>query len=164
MSKLNYTKNNDLSEDTRAKVVEELNARLADSIDLFNQTKQAHWNIKGPNFIALHELLDEVAEHLEEHSDTIAERAVILGGIAGGTSQQVAQNTSLPAFPPALQAQTAVVDKLTDAMAVFAAKVRAAIHITDQAGDADTADLFTEVSRSVDKDLWFLEAHLAKLD
>ncbi|MEM1025927.1 MAG: DNA starvation/stationary phase protection protein Dps [Myxococcota bacterium] len=160
MSKLNKTKNNDLPEHTREAMVDLLNARLADTMDLFNQTKQAHWNIKGPSFIALHELLDSVAEHFEEYSDTIAERCVILGGVAQGTTQSIGKNTSIAEFPADLQAQNPVIDTLSTHVADYGAKLRKAINAADEAGDKDTADLFTEVSRVIDKDLWFLEAHL----
>jgi len=163
MSKLNPTKNN-LAPEARTKMVELLNSRLADAIDLFNMTKQAHWNVKGPNFIALHELFDDVAERLEDHVDLIAERAVILGGIAQGTTQAVGENTSLTPFPRDLQGANAVVDRLSSALADFGGNVRDAIDAADDAGDKDTADLFTEVSRAVDKDVWFVEAHLARLD
>jgi len=160
MSKLNKTKVNDLPEDVRTRMVTELNGRLADCIDMFNQAKQAHWNLKGPNFIALHELLDEVAEHLEESGDTIAERAVILGGFAQGSTQDIGKNTTLTAYPAGLTQQNPVVDHVSTQLADFGAKLRKAIDVADAAGDKDTADLFTEVSRVVDKDVWFLEAHL----
>lgn len=163
MSKLNPTKN-DLSPEVRAQMVDLLNARLADAIDVFNMTKQAHWNVKGPNFIALHELFDEVAERVEEHVDLIAERAVILGGIARGTTQAVAEKTSLEPYPVDLQASMGTVDRLSSALAAFGANIRQAIDAADEAGDKDTADLFTEVSRAVDKDVWFIEAHAARLD
>ena len=160
MSKLNKTKLNDLPQTTRETMVELLNARLADTMDLFNQTKQAHWNIKGPNFIALHELLDNVAEHFEEYSDMIAERCVILGGIAQGTTQCVGENTSIKEFPRDLMAQNPVIDTLTTNIADYCGKLRKAIDAADEVKDKDTADLFTEISRVIDKDLWFLEAHL----
>ncbi len=156
---MNRTKN-DLSSATREAVVAILNARLADCIDLRLQAKQAHWNVKGPHFIALHELFDSVADHLEDFSDTIAERAVALGGTAVGTSQAVAKGTTLSEYPLQAKGGRRHVELLATGLAAFGASVRKAIDVADQAGDADTADLFTEVSRGVDQDLWFVEAHL----
>lgn len=151
---------NDLPPATRTKLIELLNARLADAIDLGAQSKHAHWNVKGPHFIALHELFDKVAENLEEHIDTIAERVTALGGTAHGTLGAVARATSLRAYPEDISEGLAHVDALSAALADFGAKARAAIDATTRLGDADTADLFTGVSRDIDKSLWFLEAHL----
>jgi starvation-inducible DNA-binding protein len=153
------TKNN-LPANVRTEVVKLLNARLADALDLYLQAKQAHWNVKGPNFIAYHELFDEVATRLLGHSDELAERATELGGIAEGTSQVVGQRTTLKPYPITISAGREHVDTLSSALADFGAKVRAAIDTADGHGDKDTADLFTEISRAVDKDVWFLEAHL----
>ena len=150
---------NDLSETVRGKAVEVLNARLADCIDLQTQTKQAHWNVKGPNFIALHELFDKVNEDVEEYVDLVAERAVQLGGTAHGTARQAASRSTLPEYPAARDGRQHV-EAVTDALAAFGKLVRASIDRADTAGDKDTADLFTEVSRGVDKWLWFVEAHL----
>jgi starvation-inducible DNA-binding protein len=155
-----HTTKNTLSEAVRTDMAKLLNTRLADSIDLFNQTKHAHWNVKGPAFIALHELFDKVANHVEEFADALAERAVQLGGVAEGTSRVVAERTSLQPYPAALTAGRDHVDALSSALADFGGKVRAAIDTADGRGDKDTADLFTEISRQVDKDVWFLEAHL----
>ncbi len=151
---------NDLPANTRTKVIELLNARLADAIDLGAQTKHAHWNVKGPNFIALHELFDKVAESVEEHIDTLAERVTALGGTARGTLATVARSTSLRPYPEDISEGFAHVDALSAALADFGAKVRAGIDATARLGDADTADLFTGISRDNDKYLWFLEAHL----
>ena len=151
---------NDLSEATRVKVVELLNARLADCIDLQTQTKQAHWNVKGPSFIALHELFDKVAENVEEHIDTLAERVTALGGTARGTLAAVARATSLRPYPEDISEGLAHVDALSAALADYGAKLRAGIEAAARLGDADTADLFTGISRDTDKYLWFLEAHL----
>jgi len=151
---------NDLPEKTRRKVAALLNARLADAIDLQTQAKHAHWNVKGPNFIALHELFDDVAENIEEHVDTIAERITALGGTADGTLTSVAKRTSLDPYPEELTIGLAHVDALSNALAAFGRKVRKAIDDSSKMGDADTSDLFTGVSRDVDKYLWFLEAHL----
>jgi starvation-inducible DNA-binding protein len=155
-----YPTKNNLAEKVRVDVVELLNARLADAIDLFNQSKQAHWNVKGSQFIALHQLFDEIADHVEEYADSLAERAVQLGGVAEGTSQVVAKRTSLAPYELGLVSGRDHVDALSSALADFGGKVRTAIDTTDGRGDRDTADLFTEISRQVDKDLWFLEAHL----
>lgn len=151
---------NTLNPDVRKTMTDLLNARLVDSLDLTLMTKQAHWNVKGPNFIALHELFDSVYEHASEWSDTIAERAVALGGIATGTAQQIVAGTTLAPYPTDLRGGRAHVDALSTALAAFGEAIRNAIDTADTAGDADTADLFTEVSRAVDKDLWFVEAHL----
>jgi starvation-inducible DNA-binding protein len=151
---------NDLPAGTRARVVELLNARLADAIDLGTQSKHAHWNVKGPSFIALHELFDKVAESVEDQIDTIAERVTALGGRALGTLATVARRTTLKPYPEDISEGLAHVDALSAALADYGAKVRAAIAAADELGDADTADLFTGISRENDKHLWFLEAHL----
>ena len=151
---------NDLAAGTRTKMVKLLNARLADAIDLNTQVKHAHWNVKGPNFIALHELFDDVAENVEEHVDTLAERATALGGTAHGTLAAVARASSLKAYPENISDGAAHVKALATVLADFGAKVRAGIEEAAKAGDADTSDLFTGISRDVDKYLWFLEAHL----
>ena len=150
---------NDLSEKVRVQMIDLLNARLADAIDLGLQTKQAHWNIKGPNFIALHELFDKLAEEVEEHVDLIAERAVQLGGFAYGTLQTVQKNTQLQPYPVDISGSDAHIAALSDAYATFGKSVRAAIETADTAGDKDTSDLFTQVSRDADKALWFIESH-----
>jgi starvation-inducible DNA-binding protein len=158
---MNATRN-DLPEETRQAMVTLLNHRLADALDLYLQTKQAHWNVKGPSFIALHELFDSVAEHVEAQSDTLAERAVALGGVAEGTLQAVSERSTLAAYDRALVSGMGHVRALSDALAAYGKAIRAAIAAADEVGDADTADLFTEVSREVDKDLWFVEAHLGE--
>jgi starvation-inducible DNA-binding protein len=150
---------NDIPEATRAKVVELLNARLADCIDLQTQTKQAHWNVKGPNFIALHELFDKVNEAVEDYVDDIAERAVQLGGVAEGTVRTAAKRSSLPEYPAKAVDGRSHVEALSSALAAFGAAARKDIDQADDLGDQDTADLFTEVSRGIDKWLWFVEAH-----
>jgi starvation-inducible DNA-binding protein len=155
-----YDTKNDLPADVRGKAAELLNARLADAIDLGAQAKHAHWNVKGPHFIALHELFDSVAEHVEDHIDTLAERITSLGGTAHGTIAAVSRSTSLRPYPEDITDGVQHVDALSCALADFGAKVRKAIDESARFGDADTADLFTGVSRQIDKDLWFLEAHL----
>ena len=151
---------NDLPQTTRRKAIDMLNQSLADILDLGLQAKQAHWNVKGPHFIGLHELFDRAAEDLEEFTDEIAERAVELGGVALGTVQTVAKTSRLPAYPLDLVAGRDHVTALSQALAKVGATARGAIDAVGEAGDADTADLFTEVSRGVDKLLWIAEAHL----
>lgn len=151
---------NDLPEETRVKVVELLNARLADGKDLQTQAKQAHWNVKGPNFIALHKLFDEVNEDVDNYVDEIAERAVQLGGVAEGTARIVAKRSSLPEYPLTAKDGRSHVEALSTALAAFGKSARKAIDESNELGDLDTADIFTEVSRGVDKWLWFVEAHL----
>ncbi len=150
----------DLSAGTRKKVAEYLNERLADAIDLGAQTKHAHWNVKGPNFIALHELFDKVAESVEDHIDDIAERITTLGGTAYGTIAAAAKATSLKPYPEDISEGMEHVDALSSSLAEFGKKVRKGIEQTGKWGDADSADLLTGISRDVDKYLWFLEAHL----
>lgn len=149
----------DIEKDKREKLVGLLNKRLADAVDLKAQAKQAHWNVKGANFIALHELFDQVATEMDPHVDDIAERITTLGGTALGTIKVAAQNSSLPEYPLEISDGADHVDALSSALADFGKKVRADIDETDELGDADTADLLTGVSRTVDKMLWFVEAH-----
>jgi starvation-inducible DNA-binding protein len=137
-----------------------LNQQLADTLDLYTQVKQAHWNVKGPNFIALHELFDKLAEDLEDPVDDIAERITALGGVARGTARIAAQQSRLPEFPRGRIDGMAAVAALADRYAGLAASTRGAIETAGKAGDADTSDLFTGISRGLDKALWFLEAHL----
>jgi starvation-inducible DNA-binding protein len=149
----------DLSESKREKLIALLNARLADAVDLRMQAKQAHWNVKGPAFIALHELFDDVATAFLEPIDEIAERAVQLGGTARGTVQSVSATTGLKPYPVDIAAGTDHVEALASALAAFGKSIRTAIDTADELGDKDTADLFTAVSRASDKYLWFVEAH-----
>ena len=156
---MNPTKN-DLSKEQRTSLAQLLNERLADLIDLGLQAKQAHWNVKGPTFIALHELFDSVAEKIEEFVDDVAERVVALGGIAEGTIGIVGKRTKLAAYPPNITSGRDHVEALSTALATFGKAVRADIDRATELGDADTADLFTGISRDIDKKLWFVEAHL----
>lgn len=155
-----YNTHNDLSEDVRSKAIGLLNQHLADILDLQSQTKQAHWNVKGPNFIVLHELFDEVAGELEEFADEIAERAVALGGIAPGTVRVAAATSRLPEYPLEIVSGRDHVSALSAGLARFGKTARAAIDTAGNFGDLDTADLFTEVSRAIDKLLWKVEAHI----
>jgi starvation-inducible DNA-binding protein len=155
-----YPTKNDLPEATRNKAVELCNARLADAIDLQTQCKQAHWNVKGPTFIALHELFDKVNEDAEEYVDLIAERVVQLGGVAEGTARSVAKRSSLSEYAPKGSGGRDHVEALSSALAGFGKLARGAINQAYDVGDADTADIFTEISRGTDKWLWFVESHL----
>jgi starvation-inducible DNA-binding protein len=155
-----YATKNDLSAETRVAVIKILNDRLADAIVLQTQTKQAHWNVKGPTFIALHELFDKVNEAVEEYIDELAERAVQLGGTARGTVRVAAAESTLSEYPLEATGGDEHVGALATALAAFGTQVRAGIELANELGDADTADLFTQLSRSNDKYLWFVEAHL----
>lgn len=150
----------DISKETREQVIGLLNARLADALDLKSQAKQAHWNVKGIHFIALHELFDQVATEVEAFSDLIAERVTTLGGTAEGTVRVAAGKSTLNQYPLEITDGRDHVDALSSALADFGRRVRANIDEADEAGDMDTADLFTEVSRGTDKLLWFVEAHI----
>lgn len=149
----------DLAKGKREKLIGILNQSLADAVDMKSQAKQAHWNVKGPNFIALHELFDEVAKQFDVHVDDIAERVTTLGGVAMGTVRLAAENSSLAEYPHEIFDGTAHVDALSTALADFGKNARKNIDTTEDLGDADTADLYTGISRSVDKLLWFVEAH-----
>ncbi len=154
-----FATKNDLPSETRAEVVTLLNARLADCIDLQTQCKQAHWNVKGPQFIALHKLFDEVNEAVEEYVDLVAERIVQLGGIADGTARVIAARTTLPDYPTRLQTGEQHVAALSDSLAAFARVSRMAIGEMDDLEDDVSADIMTEVTRGIDQWLWFVEAH-----
>jgi len=150
----------DLSADTREHVVAMLNRQLATLTDLFTQTKHAHWNVKGPNFYSLHTMFDTLAEGLDPLIDDTAERITALGGAAKGTARMAASNTRLDEFPEGTHAGLEVVNVMADRYAVAGKEARAGIAQADEHGDADTADLLTEVSRYLDKALYFLESHL----
>lgn len=154
-----YPTHNDLPDEVRNSAIDILELRLADAVDLQTQMKEAHWNVKGPNFISLHELFDKINEDVEDYVDLIAERTVQLGGVAHGTARQIVTRTTLPEYPAAKDGRQHV-EAVATALAAFGKLARAAIDETDKLGDRDTADLFTEVSRGVDKWLWFVEAHL----
>ncbi len=162
-SKLINTQN-DLPETVRQPAVELLNQHLADALDLGLQAKQAHWNVKGPSFIALHKLFDEAAEQLLEYADEIAERSVALGGTALGTVQVAAERSRLPDYPLEITSGREHALALSHGLAEFAKSVRAAIDAATGLGDADTTDVFTQVSRGIDKLLWKVEAHTQASD
>lgn len=157
-----YSSRIDLATEVREKVVELLNKSLAATLDLKTQVKQAHWNVKGTDFYQLHELFDELAGELEGYVDMVAERATALGGIALGTARIAAAESILPEYPLDAVGGIDHITALADRYAVYAKHVREAIDSTDDWGDADTADMYTEISRTIDMRLWFLEAHLVK--
>lgn len=150
----------DLAANVRQDVVSILNQTLAASLDLKTQTKQAHWNVKGKDFYQLHELFDEMAGEIEEYVDMVAERITALGGTALGTARVAAAESVLSEYPLDAVNGEEHVNALADRYAAYGQHVREAIDKTDDLGDADTADLYTEISRTIDKRLWFLEAHL----
>ena len=154
-----YQTENDITLDRRLQLNTLLNQRLASAVDLQLQMKQAHWNVKGPSFIGLHELFDKVAEAVEGYVDQIAERVVQLGGVAEGTVRMAAAKTRLTEYSPEISDGLAHVESVARALSTFGQEARDTIYEADELEDADTADLFTEVSRGIDKWLWFVEAH-----
>jgi starvation-inducible DNA-binding protein len=154
----------DLPTRTRVAMIGLLNQELADTADLYSQTKQAHWNVKGIHFYQLHLLFDQLAEKRQGEADELAERATELGGYALGTVRMAAASSRLPEIPTDINAGVDYVRALVERYGIHANNMRAAIDEADEAGDKDTADLFTEISRELDKDLWFLQAHLQERD
>jgi starvation-inducible DNA-binding protein len=154
-----YSTKNDLPENTRVEAIGLLNQRLADCINLQLQTKQAHWNVKGPSFIALHKLFDEVNQAVSDYADLIAERIVQLGGIAEGTVGAVSTRTGLSDYPIAKLDGAEHVAALSDGLSQFGRTARMGIEEMNELEDADSADILTEISRGIDKWLWFVEAH-----
>jgi starvation-inducible DNA-binding protein len=150
----------DLDSETREQIIILLNQQLADTFDLYSQTKQAHWNVKGQQFFQLHELFDKLAGGLLGHVDTIAERVTTLGGTALGTARMSSTASRLPEYPQDTYDGRQSIEALVERYATLAATTRTAIDTADNLGDIDTSDIFTEVSRDLDKSLWFLEAHL----
>jgi starvation-inducible DNA-binding protein len=154
-----YETENDIPKAAREALNPLMNQRLADAIDLQTQLKQAHWNVKGPHFIGLHELFDQINEAVEDYVDLIAERIVQLGGIAEGTVRVAAGRSRLDEYPLAIADGAAHVEAVARALSTFGREARATIDEADALEDADTADIFTEISRGIDKWLWFVEAH-----
>ncbi len=150
----------DLGLEVRKSIVEVLSQTLAASLDLKTQVKQAHWNVKGMNFYQLHELFDAMATELEGYVDMVAERITALGGTAMGTARIAAASSFLPEYPYDIVEGPEHVTALAERYSLYAAHLRGAIDTTGNLGDADTADLYTEISRDIDKRLWFLDAHL----
>jgi starvation-inducible DNA-binding protein len=155
-----YRTHVDLPAEVREQVITLLNQHLADTFDLYSQAKQAHWNVKGSAFFQLHELFDKLADEAAAYVDVIAERVTALGGTAAGTVRMSAAASRLDEYPLDVSRGLSSVEAMVEAYSSLAKTTREAIETTDRAGDADTADLFTEVSRGLDKSLWFLEAHL----
>jgi len=151
---------NSVAEKTRQNVINALQTPLANAIDLMLQMKQAHWNIKGPNFIALHELFDQINEQSEKYVDLIAERIAQLGGVVEGTSQAIAKNSSLPEYPLTVSNEREHIEYVSRALAFFGETMIEGIAQVNEWNDVGTADILTEISRSVDKNLWFVESHL----
>jgi len=151
---------NSVGDNAKEVSIKTLQALLVDTIDLYNATRQAHWNLKGSNFIGLHEMLEKFYNQMNENTDLLAERCVLLGGIPDGTTQTLGSSTRLPPYPADLLNSMGHVRELADRYAQVAKALRDGIDETDEAGDADTSDLLTELSRATDKDLWMLEAHL----
>ena len=144
-----YETENDISQKRRSELNALMNQRLADAVDLQTQMKQAHWNVKGPSFIGLHELFDKVDEAVESYVDMIAE----------GTARVAAARSRLDEYPLSLADGLAHVEAVARALSTFGHEVRNTINEADELDDAATADLFTEISREIDKWLWFVEAH-----
>jgi starvation-inducible DNA-binding protein len=151
---------NTLSENIRAQSVEILNKHLAAAIDLHAQLKQAHWNVRGPGFIAVHELFDRTSEAVEAYSDQIAERTGGLGGTAQGTIQLAAERSFLVPYNLGIADAAQHIFAVAGSLAAFGQSVREAVDSTTKFGDVDTADLLTEISRGIDQQLWFVESHL----
>jgi starvation-inducible DNA-binding protein len=149
----------DMHEQKAGKSIEMLNQFLADTIDLYNDTKQAHWNVKGENFYMLHLLFDKIADEVEDFVDDIAERITAIGGYAYGTTRKCAEKSRIPEYPLEVTTGKEHLSALTERYAQYANHVRKAISESAGNDDPDTADLFTEISRSVEKSLWLLEAH-----
>jgi starvation-inducible DNA-binding protein len=149
----------DVPEKDRHPLIELLNERLAETSDLYSQIKQAHWNVKGPNFFQLHELFDQLAEEIFPFIDMIAERVTALGGLALGTVRMAGAGTPLPEYPIDVVDGPKHLRALIDRYAIYTANIRRGIDAGDEHNDKTTADLFTEISRTADKQLWFLEAH-----
>ncbi len=151
---------NTLPEEIRIQSVELLNLNLAAAIDLHAQMKQAHWNVRGPGFIAIHELFDRVSAQVEDFSDLIAERAAGLGGTANGTIQTAVKHSYLIPYPLGIADELQHLFAVSGALAGFGEKIREAIEQSASIDDPTTADMFTEISRGIDQQLWFVESHL----
>lgn len=157
---MTFTSRIDLSEHVRKHASALLQARLSDALDLGAQAKQAHWNVKGPHFLPLHELFDRVHGAVEEFVDLLAERITTLGHVADGRIATTAAASTLYAYPLEASGGEAHLKALSASIAAFGKAMRAGIEEAGTLGDADTADLFTQISRETDKQLWLLEAHL----
>jgi starvation-inducible DNA-binding protein len=158
---LNPTRN-DLPVRTREQVARLLQGRLLDAVDLYLHAKNSHWNVKGRTFIALHELFDKVASEAEGYADLLAERAVQVGGTPDGSASAVAAESTLRFEPASFPEESEHVRAVADALSMFGIAVRAGIDRCTELGDLGTADLFTEITRGVDKLTWFVESHLVE--
>lgn len=156
-----YPTPNRLPEDARVRIVDALNARLADGLDLHGQLKVAHWNVKGPHFAALHALFEQMAIGLAAHNDAVAERAVTLGGRAYGTARHVAKASRLAEYPQDTVRDLEHVRLLAERIDVYLDHVREARGVAEEAGDGDTVDLLTQIVTEFEKHGWFLKASLA---
>lgn len=157
-----FATKNPLPAKKRDKLIEILQQRLADATDLQLQVKVAHWNVKGPHFISLHELFDDIYEKVAEMVDEIAERLVALGGQADGTVQSVAKSTSLKAYPKNASGGTAHVKAVSSVLAQFSKALLESVEKSSEIGDPATEDLFTGQIQVIDQYTWFVEAHLEK--
>ena len=154
-----YETENDIPRPRRSELNALMNQQLANAVDLQTQMKQAHWNVKGPHFIGLHELFDQIDEAVEDYVDLIAERIVQLGGVAEGTARVAAERSRLEEYPLEIADGHAHVEAVARALSTFGHEARKTIDEAEELEDADTADIFTEISRGIDKWLWFVEAH-----
>lgn len=150
----------DIDQDKREELVSLINQQLADTLDLFTQTKQAHWNVKGLDFFQVHELLDDLAKTVRKQTDMIAERATALGGVALGTARMSAENSTLSEYPTDVFDVPDVLNAVAERYAAYAASTRAAIKRSQELDEPTTEDMFTDVSREIDEALYFLESHL----
>ncbi|NDJ52111.1 MAG: DNA starvation/stationary phase protection protein Dps [Chloroflexi bacterium] len=150
----------DIPEESRAEIVTLLNQALANTFDLYSQTKQAHWNVKGMHFIALHQLFDQLADGIFPYADMLAERVTALGGMALGTARMAAEASSLPPYPVETVEGEELVRVLIDRYSAYTAMTRAAVDKTEDLNDMASSDLFVEITREADKFLYFLEAHI----
>jgi starvation-inducible DNA-binding protein len=157
---LMYETENDIPQGRRAELNMLMNQRLADAVDLQSQMKQAHWNVKGPHFIGLHKLFDKIYQAVGSYVDLIAERIVQLGGVAQGTARVAAKRSRLEEYPLDISEGTRHVEAVAKALSTFGHEARNTISEAEDLDDADTADIFTEISRGIDKWLWFVEAHI----
>jgi starvation-inducible DNA-binding protein len=150
---------NNIPETVRFQVIGLIQDRLAESIDLITHAKNAHWNVKGPDFIALHKFFDEIAEVSEGYADLIAERIAQLGGTPEGTLMAASKRTTLPSYPPKIYTGKDHISALSATLAAYGERARKTVDQVNEIHDVDTADIFTEISRSVDKYLWLVESH-----
>jgi starvation-inducible DNA-binding protein len=157
-----HTTRMSLPEKVRIELIALLNKTLASTADLQMQMKHAHWNVKGMEFIALHKLFDELAEEVEEQVDVVAERITSLGGTALGTLQAAAAGTQLRVYPTDIFAARDHLEHLAHNFAILGEHARNGLKFTEELGDMATNDVYIDLARMLDKNLWFLEAHLQK--